>query len=152
MFSGYISKGGLHVIGTRPMFEDSDEENLGHDIKAKFLEVFGFYPILKVSETLTIQGEGDEFDFEPINLRDYRAFLDTEKLDEITSFNLSYVQSLFETIIKHRMADPLTRQVDTYSSKKYSFSDTPDWWEVMEVDENNLPGDREIVEVFVELG
>lgn len=106
MFRGYISKGGFTVIGERPMFEDSEDEDLGRDIKAKFLEVFGHYPILDVSETWTIEGEGDEFDFEPVKLRDYSALLDTEKLDEV-GYGLSYVQFLLEKVIKHKMAKML---------------------------------------------
>lgn len=152
MFSGYISKEGFKIIGERPMFEDSEDENLGRDIKAKFLEVFGHYPILDVSETWTIDGEGDEFDFEPIKLRDYHALLDTEKLDEVNGFSLSYVQFLLEDIIKRRIADPEASSIDAYASKKYCFSDTEDWWEAMIVDSNMLPADRERFEVVVTLG
>lgn len=152
MFRGYISKTGFHIIGERPMFEDSEDEDLGRDIKAKFLEVFGHYPILDVSETWTIEGVGDEFDFEPVNLRDYSALLDTEKLDEVDGYNLSYVQSLLEKVIKHRMANPEARDMSTYASKKYCFSDTEDWWTAMLVEGNMLPAGRDRFEVVVELG
>lgn len=151
MFRGYISKGGFTVIGERPMFEDSEDEDLGRDIKAKFLEVFGHYPILDVSETWTIEGEGDEFDFEPVKLRDYSALLDTEKLDEV-GYGLSYVQFLLEKVIKHKMAKPEARDMSTYASKKYCFSDTEDWWTAMLVEGDVLPEGRERFEVVVELG
>lgn len=151
IFQGYISKGGFTVIGQRPMFEDSDEEDLGRDIKAKLLEVFGHYPILDISETWTVEGEGDEFDFEPIKLRDYSALLDTEKLDQVT-YGLSYVQSLLEKIIKHRMEKPDSVDVNTYASKKYCFSDTEDWWTAMQVEDNVLPEGRERFSLIVVLG
>lgn len=152
MFPTYISKGGFHVVGERPMFEDSDEENLGRDIKAKLLEVFGHYPILDVNENYTLERDfmGEELE-NPIELRDYHALFDTERLDQI-SYGLSYVQFLLEKVIKHKIDNPKARDMSTYASKKYCFSDTEDWWTAMLVEGDTLPDGRERFEVVVELG
>lgn len=144
----YRSKGFWH-LGDRPMFDDVDDEFLGFVIKAKVFEVFGHYPILDVSETYTMC---DDFDAEPVVLRDYHAMLDTEKLDIVDGFSLSYVQFLLEKIIKHKMTKPESRDMSTESSKKYCFSDTEDWWEAMQVADDVLPEGRERFEVVVELG
>jgi hypothetical protein len=148
IFNTYKSKRGFTVIGQRPMFEDSEDEDLGRDIKAKFLEVFGHYPILDISEHWEIF---DEDMSEPVIFRDYHALLDTEKLD-LVGYGLSYVQFLLERIIKHRMEKPEACDVNAYASKKYCFSDTEDWWTAMQVPNGVLPEGRERFEVIVELG
>lgn len=153
LFNTYVSKEGITVIGQRPMFEDSEAETLGRDIKAKFLEVFGCYPVLDISEnwTMTHDFMGDELEDGPVQMRDYHVIIDTEFLHH-DCYGLSYVQMIFERILKARIDDPTAKEVNTYSSKKYCFSDTEDWWEALKVPGDVLPEGREIISVHVELG
>lgn len=134
------------VYGTS-LFDKIDDEVLGAAVKAKFLEVFGFYPILDLSEKWEIWEDGME---EPVVLRDYHILFDTEKLDQINGWELGYVDGILERVIKTRMGDSTRKYFSTESSKKYSFSDTPEWWRVGEVE--SVPAGRQVIEVSVELG
>jgi hypothetical protein len=147
MFATYRSKGGFMVIGKKPMFEDVEDEVLGAAIKAKFLEVFGHYPILDISEKWEYMDE--DFD-KPVVLRDFHILLDTELLDKINGWELNYVDGLLERVLRRRMQDPGAKDVDTHASKKYCFSDTEDWWDAAKVGE--VPDGRERFEVIVEIG
>lgn len=148
IFRTYVSKGGMTVIGERPMFEDSEEETLGRDIKAKFLEVFGCYPVLDISEKWEWWDEEEQ---ENHVHRDYHVMIDTEFLHH-ECYGLSYVQFLFERILKARMADPTLTALNASASKKYCFSDTEDWWDVLKPEGDVLPEGRERFTLMVELG
>ena len=151
MFATYISRGGMTVIGRKPMFEDFDDEQKGPAIKAKFLEVFGHYPILDLSEKYEIISDEELYMAEPVVLRDYHALLDTEKLD-LVKYGLNYVDSLLERVIQAKINDPSITYVHASASKKYCFSDTEDWWIEMQLLGNMIPAGREKIEVIVELG
>lgn len=145
-------KDGILILGDRPMFDDV-EENIGQAVKAKFLEVFGFYPLLDVSERWEIMSDEELYMAEPVVLRDYHVILDTERLDLIDDWNLNYVVDLFAKVITARLKDDSAKSLNCYSSKKYCFSDTEDWWDKMRVDsEDLLPSNREAFEMSVELG
>ena len=131
----------------KDMFDDVADEILGQTIKAKILEVFGFYPIIDLWEKWEIWEDDME---EPVILRDYHVLFDTEKLDQIGGWELNYVQRILERLIKSRMADPEKKYFSTTSSKKYSFSDTPEWWTVALVEE--VPQGRRVIDLGVELG
>ena len=148
----YRSRGGFMAMGPKPMFEDVDGEVLGAAIKAKFLEVFGHYPVLDISETWIHYDTPDEFgDCDPpVTLRDYHLLLDTELLDKINGWELNYVDSLLEKVLRAKMAKPEITDLDADASKKYCFSDTEDWWDAAKVTE--VPEGRERFELVVELG
>ena len=124
-------KDGIMILGNKPMFDDVQDELLGQAIKAKIFEVFGFYPILDISENWTIGDEDDE----PVVLRDFELLLDTELVDKISGYELSYVQFLFERLIQDRVRYPERDHTNTNASKKYCFSDTEDWWDAAKVEE-----------------
>jgi hypothetical protein len=125
----------------------SIDDIAGADIKAGFLEAFGHYPILDISEKWE---HFDEDLDEPIVLRNFHILLDTELLDRINEYELNYVTLLLEKMIAARLRNPLVKFLDTQASKKYCFSDTEDWWDAAKVDE--VPEGRERFEVVVELG
>jgi hypothetical protein len=147
MFNSYVSKHGITVIGRKPMFEDV-EENLGLAIKEKILEVFGYFPVLDISEKWVLEGE-DDYEEDTV-LRDYHALLDLEKLDLIPDGELNYVDGLLEKIITHKLEKPDAVDMNAYASKKYCFSDTEDWWTAMVVPE--IPEGRKVFGMIVVLG
>lgn len=132
----------------RDRYAHLDEDRLAQAIKDDLLAQFGYYPILDVSETWEIEDEDMD---EPIVLRDYHALLDTEQLDKLNGFELSYVQFLFEKIIdsKLRQGDK-AKDLLTSASKKYCFSDTEEWWKPIEVE--TVPEGRERFELIVNIG
>jgi hypothetical protein len=140
---------GGHHFGEKPMFEDI-EENIGAAIKAKFLEVFGCYPILDVSESLEIRDNDDDGWGHVLHSRSYSAIFDIEHLDKIDDFAIGYVDTLLERVLKERLRNPESKDVDTSASQKYSFSDTEDWWAPMVLAE--FPEGRERFALIVELG
>lgn len=145
-------KDGILILGPKPMFDDV-EEDVGKAVKAKFLEVFGFYPLLDVSEKWEILSDEELYMAERVVLRDYHAVIDTEKLDLLGDFEIRYVVHLLEQVLKERMANPTASSLDCESSKKYSFSDTEDWWNKITVDEASLlPSNGDKFELHVELG
>lgn len=142
-------KDGILILGPKPMFDDIEDDK-GVAVKAKFLEVFGFYPLLDVSEKWEIFDEDMD---EPTVLRDYHAIIDTEKLDLLGDFEIGYVVHLLEKVIQERMENPTAAHLHCESSKKYSFSDTEDWWNKITLDEADLlPSNGDKFELIVELG
>ena len=137
-------------MNNKSMFDDVEEvrkDSLGQTIKAKVFETFGLYPVLDISENWTLDYDEDR---EPVVLRDFHILLDTELVDKIEDWDLSYVQFLFERLITDRLKNPSHNSTDTSSSKKYCFSDTPDWWVAAKLD--HIPEGRQVYTLRVELG
>lgn len=145
-------KDGILILGNKPMFDDV-EDDIGAAVKAKFLEVFGFFPLLDISEKWEILSDPEDYDSEIIVLRDFSLIVDTEKLDLLDDFGITYVVHLLEKVISERTRNSTAQHLHCQSSKKYSFSDTEDWWDKISVDEADiLPSNGAKFELIVELG
>ncbi len=99
-------------------------------LKQMFYLAFGCYPVLEWHEnwTLTRYEDGDDLE-EPVVLRDFHLLIDTERLDKINDFGYSYVSHLLKGVVEDKLRRPAIKHTNISASKKYSFSDTEDWWD-----------------------
>jgi hypothetical protein len=118
------------------------DENLGRQLKQRFKETYGAYPVLEVRET-NFDPEMDE-----IHGSNFGITLNTEKLDEIEDWELRYVRSILLTATMPGKTECFGRfRSKSETSRKYSFQDTPSWWDKMVL--NELPEDCMVIEVDV---
>lgn len=99
-------------------------------LKQMFFVAFGCYPVLEWHEdwTMRYDWDGNEIE-EPVVMRDFHLLIDTELLDQIDSFAYGYVQHLLKEVVEDKLRRPESKHTNITASKKYSFSDTEDWWE-----------------------
>lgn len=105
-----------------------DDEVLGAYLKRRFFDTLGYYPKIAVRETLC---DG---------IYDYRAVLDMAQLDDesLTYGCLRYVEHILDKWLWHLQNRPKIRFITYNASPKYSFAETPSWWQALEV---NAPAD-----------
>lgn len=96
----------------------------GAELKSKFLDVYGCFPVIHVDE----YWDGKDLTHRPDTIG---IFIDTEKLDVIEDYYLSYVESLFEEVLKAFKVNQT--KISTSTSHKYSFGGTPEWWHCIEI-------------------
>lgn len=105
---------------------NSDVEMTGEDLAKVIFALCGCHPVLAIHEVLLVDdgpGSGP-----PHLLRDYSVTIDTALLGKVGEFNLSYVDNMIETAITNYLRHGSQRQ-RLNASRKYSFSDTPEWWD-----------------------
>lgn len=106
-------------------------------------ERFGFdLPVIRVNEHNENDPFRDEDDYRPDYSGEY--VIDTRKLvecldcDDLLVGNIRYVAYILE--------DALDGKAHHYSSRKYTFGDTPDWWDAITTDD--IEG-RKVIQIDV---
>jgi len=102
-----------------------------------------FIMIIRFTETVY---ERDHYEDEAFIFYDVNTFLiDTDKIlvaDDLGTFPTMYVRSIVEEAIKadkHKLSD---------RTLKWSFLDTPDWWDEFIVDDSVKPDKEVFYDVF----
>jgi hypothetical protein len=97
-------------------------------IKEQFFNTFGEYPVLHIEEHRACNSDipSENFPFTD------NFVIDTEKLDKLNESTLMYVMNILEGIAKNDK-----NYQKGYTSYKYSFSDSSDWWDDILADEDD---------------
>lgn len=127
------------------------EEDVAQILQGMARLAFGHLPVLEWHETWIRWADdfGTEYDDGPVHLRDFSITLDLEKLHLVSEFNLGYVKHLLKAVIARKLADPEAVFFKLQTGKKYSFSDTEDWWDDMKLDSLADPRRRFNVDVEI---
>lgn len=128
-----------------------DEELRAEEVKELFRQTCWAFPVLSITDR-HMQLDWNSNEFEAIELDEaYEFLIDTEKLDQIDDHSMGYVEHHLKAIAnKLTVRDLMTRPLPTISltgSRKYSFGDTPDWWNDALIE--NATG-RIVIEVDIE--
>lgn len=99
-------------------------------LRQMFLVAFGHYPVLEWHENWTMYDDGDGFEYdEPMVMRDFHLLIDTELLHKVDEFSYSYIRHLLVEVVEDKLRKPEIFHTNLRASRKYSFSDTEDWWD-----------------------
>ena len=117
------------------------ENRIAHTLAEILCRTYGGYPVLEIRET-NVDPVMDDF------YGNFAITIDTSKLNQIGDFEINYVDHIILAAVRPQAIEGMTVQVAT--SRKYSFSDTPDWWEKIELD--SLPLGARVVHLDVVRG
>lgn len=111
---------------TLPKYISFDNAQTGTDAKKIIFDVFGYYPVIGIHESF----EDGIYEFD--------ENIDTENLFLIPEYEFMYVKKIFEKIVNQYCCNQakVLGYVTYETSVKYSFSDTPDWWNVLKTNKN----------------
>lgn len=98
----------------------------GKRLKAMVHIAWGCYPLFEISERHDEQHLIDIYG-------NYSITIDTEQLDLVDDWSLNYVEHLIDEAIRAKLVNPDIKTSYHSTGRKYSFSDSPDWWDGMEV-------------------
>lgn len=108
---------------------ETNENVTGRKLKGAFWAANGgTAPILVINERVTRPWWAGETDPEEVCWDQSDQFvIDTAKLDEVDDFQIRYVEQILWQILYALAAKSSFCNYE--SSRKYSFMDTPDWWD-----------------------
>jgi hypothetical protein len=125
------------------VFRDIDiklpSEDVGAFLKDALLTAYGSYPVFEITE------ENEDPMMNDIYGRGQSFWIDAERLDRIDDGCLRYVQHILAKSLRLPLIE--RKYFEHNGSRKYSFGDTPDWWDEARLD--TLPCDRIVIRIDV---
>jgi hypothetical protein len=112
------------------MGEAHPTDETGKMLKSMVLVAWGYFPLMEISERHEDEGMHDIYGSECLTI-------DTEQFDLIDDFALRYVEHLVEEAIKAKLRDGSITKSYHSTDRKYSFSDSMDWWKDMMVEDGD---------------
>ena len=112
-----------------PYCFDKNKSSNSQYIMDEFMRIMGKHPVIKIDEN---------FD----SIWWYNKKIDISQLIKLDSYEISYVSGIFEEMLNtyqyyEFVGKPHPKEYGHRSSYKYSFCDSPLWWEDIETDKEH---------------
>lgn len=95
------------------------------EVKDRFFALLGLYPVIMVSEYCNKDDYPDAYEHDDY----FNGVIDIALLDRINEWSFAYVEHFFDAILTQLARGSAPTRFTADASRKYSFGDTPDWWQ-----------------------